>query len=73
MTQIEDIHHKPIEKGSIIELPLTINGQFLFVVLDTNPLDIRYAFNIDTEYEYDVIDLFKDLDFEIVGSISHLL
>jgi hypothetical protein len=74
----KDRNAASIEKGSIIDLHQTVNGENIFVVMCVNPLDVRYGFDLTRKYEYDVNELFKpqpysDLGgYEIVGNIFKL-
>jgi len=67
-----DINNKIVCKGDVIDLHQTVNGQHLFVVLNTEPLDIRYAFDLQYKYQYDKEELFKT-EFEIVKNIYQFL
>lgn len=68
-----------LTKGSVIDIHQTVNGQSRFIVLSLDPLDIRYAFNIDYKYEYDKLELLapcrftEESEFEIVGNIFDFL
>jgi hypothetical protein len=48
-----DTNQEELKKGDIINLHQTVNGQNMFVVLNTEPLDIRYAHDLQRLYEYD--------------------
>ena len=66
-----------ITKGSIVDIHQTVNGQSLFVVLEVEPLDIVYRYDLNTKYEYDkqeLLDMHTDLkEVEVVGNIYDLL
>lgn len=74
-----DKHGKEISCGDIIDLHQTVNGENLFVILNTNPLDIRYRHDLLREYEYDKIDLLSpskftgETEWEIVNNIYNYL
>lgn len=75
MQEFKDKLEQKVVRGSIINLHQTVNGQSFFVVLNMNPLDIRYINNIAIEYEYDKIDMLSpskltgETEYEIVGNI----
>ena len=70
-----DKNGKKVTNGDIIDLHQTVNGQNFFVVLKTDPLDIRYAHDITRKYEYDKEELFKpceysgEVEYEIISNI----
>jgi hypothetical protein len=47
-----DKNQKELKKRDVINLHQTVNGQNMFVVLNTEPLDIRYAHDLKRAYEY---------------------
>lgn len=47
-----DANGKEIKAGDIVDMHQTINGQNLFLIINKEPLDIRYAYNINRKYEY---------------------
>jgi hypothetical protein len=73
-----DMHGAQVVKGSIIDINQTVNGENLFVVLDLEKQDVRYSWDLDYKYQYDVLDLLLpnkingNVDFEIVGNIYTL-
>jgi len=73
-----DINGVQVVKGSIIDINQTVNGENLFVVLDLEKQDVRYSWDLDYKYQYDVLDLLLpnklngNVDFEIVGNIYTL-
>ena len=77
--EIIDKNQQVIKNGDIINIHQTVNGQNLFVVLNTNPLDIRYAHDLNYLYQYDKEELFKPCHFsgeteiEIVANIYNLI
>jgi len=77
--KILDRNEKEITKGDVINLQQTVNGQNLFVVLNVNPLDIRYAHDLLREYEYDKVEMFSpsrftgEVDWEIINNIYNLI
>lgn len=64
-----------IENGSIIDIHQTVNGSRFFIILQIDPLDIRYAYDLMRPYEYDKKDLLApcklngDIEFEVVGNV----
>lgn len=62
-----------IRKGSIVDIHQTVNGQNLFVVLEIEPLDIVYSYDLNRKYEYDkeeLLDMHTDWkEVEVVGNI----
>jgi hypothetical protein len=73
-----DMYGAQVVKGSIIDINQTVNGENLFVVLDLEKQDIRYSWDLNYKYQYDVLDLLLpnkingNVDFEIVGNIYTL-
>ena len=65
-----------VKNGDIIDIHQTVNGQNLFVIINTEPLDIRYNYDLIRTYEYDKESLLEpckysgEVDFEIVGNIQ---
>jgi len=43
---------------TVLRLHQTVNGQNIFVVLKTSPLDVRYGYDLNRKYEYYPLDLF---------------
>lgn len=74
-----DRNNKEIFKGAIINMHQTINGQKLFVILNIEPLDIRYANDLSREYEYDKEDMLSpssftgETEWEIIEDIHNLI
>jgi hypothetical protein len=70
-----DINGKLLGNGDIIDLHQTVNGQNLFVVVNTEPLEIRYEHNLFRHYEYDKEEMLApsrftgEVDWEIIGNI----
>jgi len=75
MQIFEDTNGKIVINGSIIRMNQTINGYSDFLIMNTNPLDIRYLYDINVKYQYDKEQLLEpcklsgEIDFEIVGDI----
>jgi hypothetical protein len=65
-----DVYNKPVTIGSIIDIHQTVNGCTLFIVFAED--DIRYHYDKNRHYEYDIEDLF-DTQFEIVGDYRDIL
>jgi len=69
---MNDENGKVLRVGDVIYIHQTVNGQNLFVVLNLNPLDIRYEYDRLREYEYDKEELLAITlgeGFEIIGNI----
>jgi len=76
---MKDKNDKDIEKGSIIDINQTVNGCRFFVILEINPLDIRYSFDLTYKYQYDKDELLApnkftdEVEFEIIDNVyKHL-
>jgi len=75
----KDMNGKSLLKGDIINLHQTVNGQNIFVVLNTSPLDIRYGDDLLREYEYDKIEMLSPsrfaggVEWEIINNIYNLI
>lgn len=74
---MKDKYKNIILNGSVIDIKQTVNGQYLFVVLDTKELDVRYAYDISKKYEYDKLHLLdantEDKTIEVIGNIHDLI
>jgi len=74
-----DTNQQELKKGDIINLHQTVNGQNMFIVLNTEPLDIRYAHDLQRLYEYDKEEMLAqskftgDVDWEIVNNIYQFI
>jgi hypothetical protein len=74
-----DKNEREVKNGDIINLHQTVNGQNLFVVMNIEPLDIRYAHDLNYKYQYDQEDLFKpckytgETEYEIIANIYDLI
>ena len=70
-----DKDEKVVRNGDIIDIHQTVNGQNLFVVLSTNPLNVRCGYNLLIKYEYDQDQLLSpdpfsgQTCFEIIGNV----
>lgn len=66
-----------IRKGSIVDIHQTVNGENLFVILEVEPLDIVYGYDLNSKYEYDkkdLLDIHTDYkEVEVVGNIYEFL
>lgn len=77
--KILDKNNKELNIGDIIDLHQTVNGENLFVVFNLEPLDIRYAFDLNYKYQYCLKELFEpcrysgEVDFEVVGNIFNFI
>ncbi len=71
-----DKNNKKVSDGDIINLHQTVNGQNLFVVFKTEPLDIRYAHDLNRIYEYDKDDMLapsritSEVEWEIINNLD---
>jgi hypothetical protein len=67
-----DKNGRRLINGDTVDLHQTVNGCNIFLVLDVETLDVRYAYDTTRKYEYDAEDLFRpckysgEVDFEIV-------
>ena len=74
-----DRNQDELKKGDIINLHQTVNGQNMFVVLNTEPLDIRYAHDLQRIYEYDKEEMLSpsrftgEVDWEIVNNLYQFI
>jgi len=75
-----DKNNIELTDGSIINIHQTVNGENLFIVMTVDPLDIRYARDINLKYQYDKEELLDnhqmfddEVDFEIVGNILNYI
>lgn len=72
---MQDKNNKILKNGDVIDIHQTVNGQNMFIVLNVNPLDIRYGHDLPRKYEYDKNELLKpdpingDVSWEIVDNI----
>lgn len=72
---MKDKNGVELKTYDLIDIHQTVNGQSRFVIFGINPLDIRYAYNLCIEYEYDKENLLArcrftgERTFEIVGKI----
>ena len=70
-----DTNNEELKKGDIINLHQTVNGQNMFVVLNTEPLDVRYAHDLQRVYEYDKEEMLapsrftNEVEWEIVNNL----
>jgi hypothetical protein len=75
MKKIHDMNGKLLQRGDVIDIHQTVNGQNLFAILNLQPLDIRYYPDLKREYEYDKEQLLApdfltgETEFEIVDNI----
>lgn len=73
--RILDKNDKEVKNGDIIDLHQTVNGQNLFVVMSLEPLDIRYAHDLNCKYQYDQDEIFRPckysgtVEYEMVANI----
>ena len=66
-----------LRRGSIVDIHQTVNGRNLFVILNLEELDVRYAHDLTYKYEYDMRELLDldedDKEIEILGNIYDYL
>jgi len=73
-----DKNEKQLQNGDVIDLHQTVNGQNLFVVFIIEPLDIRYAMDLNHKYEYDKESLLEacpfngETSFEIIYNMKEI-
>jgi hypothetical protein len=73
MIRITDADGILLKNGDIIDIHQTVNGQNEFVVMNLEPLDIRYNYDRLRDYEYDMLGLLgvqSDSCFSIIGNIK---
>lgn len=74
-----DVNGFELKTGDVIDLHQTVNGENKFVILNTEPLDVRYAHDLNYKYQYDQEELFKpceysgETEFEIIDNIYEFL
>lgn len=74
-----DKNEKELRNGDIIDIHQTVNGQNLFVVISIQPLDIRYAHDLNYKFQYNQEELLKpcrysgEVEFEILDNVSNLI
>lgn len=65
-----DVNETKLRDGDIIDISdNTVNGCDKFIVVTTNPIDIRYGYNLNRKYQYDMNELIDDSEFVIIGNI----
>lgn len=55
--EFKDREGTPVMQDDVIELHQTVNGHSEFYIKSLQPLDVRYNYNRNRIYEYDMIDL----------------
>ena len=76
--EYRDIKGKLLTNGDLIDIHQTVNGQNRFIVLETQPLDIRYGHDANRKYEYSKEELLAldshtgESEFEIIGNIYNM-
>ena len=74
-----DKNQEELKKGDIVNLHQTVNGQNMFVVFNTSPLDVRYAHDLQRDYEYDKEEMLApskitgEVDWEIVNNLYQFI
>lgn len=61
------------KNGDIIDINQTVNGCNTFVIFDVDKKDVRYTFNLDREYEYDVDELLNGDEVDIISNIYQMI
>lgn len=59
--------------GDIIDIHQTVNGHNLFFIKSLEPLDIRYHYDHSYRYQYDMEELLRISEIEIVGNLYNTL
>lgn len=79
MKTYTDKFDQQLKNGDVINIHQTVNGCNIFVVLNIEPLDIRYGFDLNYKYQYSQEELLEpnrfngDIEFEIIGNLyKHL-
>ena len=62
-----------LKDGDIIDINQTVNGCNTFVVFDVENKDVRYSFDLDRKYEYDVDELLSIDDIDIIHNIYKMI
>ena len=76
MKKITDKEGVELLIGDVIDIHQTVNGQNVFVILNIEPLDIRYGHDLGRKYEYDKEELLSQYyftfepAFEIIDNIG---
>lgn len=79
MKKFKDKNDIEIKNGDIIDLHQTVNGSNIFIILNIEPLDIRYGHDLNYKYQYDQTELLSPCkfsgvsDFEIISNIYTLI
>ena len=76
---MKDKNGSELVKSSIINIHQTVNGENIFVILDVKDLDLRYGFDLDYKYQYDVSELLApnkfngEVEWEIIGNLHQII
>lgn len=74
--KIIDKYSVELSKYDIIDIHQTVNGQSKFLIVNLDPLDIRYLYDSNRKYEYDQKELLKpdaftfETEWEILCNVS---
>lgn len=61
------------KNGDLIDINQTVNGCNTFIIFDVERKDVRYTFDLDRKYEYDVDDLLSIEDIDILHNIYKMI
>lgn len=61
------------KNGDLIDINQTVNGCNTFIIFDVERKDVRYAFDLDRKYEYDVDELLSIEDIDILHNIYKMI
>lgn len=61
------------KNGDLIDINQTVNGCNTFIIFDVERKDVRYTFDLDRKYEYDVDELLSIEDIDILHNIYKMI
>ena len=71
MRKYYDCNWQEIVIGDVIYIFNTVNGENRFVIFNTSPLDVRYRYDLNRRYEYDMPHLLEACI--LVGCTEYLI